>query len=185
MPSGSSRRGTGGAAAAQTTRRSGCPACRACPEWPAKQTPQRIGGGAQGVALQQRADEHGTIQIPRAGEAAADMQLFDDEAVCAGTGTADVLAQRQAGDHGTGGQSRQLVGQCLGGCVIQRVIHGSTLQQELRLGVVGQDQIGSTAQCTDAVDQSRRYGGVSLAVVAHDRVNDLFGCGPEGKGFFG
>ena len=45
----------------------------------------------RGVALHQRADEHGTIQIARAGEAAADMQLFDDEAVCAGTGAADVL----------------------------------------------------------------------------------------------
>ena len=33
--------GTGGAAAARTTRRNGCPAYKACPEWPAKQTPQR------------------------------------------------------------------------------------------------------------------------------------------------
>ena len=50
------------------------------------------------------------------------MQLFDDEAVCAGTGTADVLAQRQAGDDSPRGQSGQLVGQSLCGLVGERLV---------------------------------------------------------------
>ena len=113
------------------------------------------------------------------------MQLFDEEAVFSAACTADVFAQRQAGDDSPWGQSGQLVSQSLCGFIGEQLGLRLALQQDLCLGVVGQDQIGSTAQCTDAVDQSRRYGGVSLAVVAHDRVNDLFGCGPEGKGFFG
>ena len=141
MPSGSSRRGTGGAAAAQTTRRSGCPACRACLNGQRNKLRSVISGGAQGVALQQRADEHGTIQIPRAGEAAADMQLFDDEAVCAGTGTADVLAQRQSGDHRVGGQRLQSICQRLRGGIVQLIGDRLLLQKQLRLGVVGQNQI--------------------------------------------
>ena len=113
------------------------------------------------------------------------MQLFDHKAVGAAAGAADVLAQRQAGDHGTGGQSRQLVGQCLGGCVIQRIIHGSTLQQKLRLGVVGQDQVGRPAQLPDAADEFRGHGGIGLAVVAHHGVHHLVGRRPQSKGFFG
>ena len=31
--------------------------------------------------MQQRADEHSAVQIPRAGEAAADMQFFDNETI--------------------------------------------------------------------------------------------------------
>ena len=34
--------------------------------------------------LDQRANEHGTVQITRAREAAADVQFFDDEALAAG-----------------------------------------------------------------------------------------------------
>ena len=51
-----------------------------------------VGSGAQGIALDQRANEHSTVQIARAREAAADVQLFDDKALAAGTCAADVLA---------------------------------------------------------------------------------------------
>ena len=57
-----------------------------------------VGGGTQGVALQQRADEHRAVQVAGAGKAAADVQLFDEEAVFSAACTADVFAQRQAGD---------------------------------------------------------------------------------------
>ena len=76
-----------------------------------------VGGGTQGVALQQRANEHRTVQVAGAGKAAADVQLFDEEAVFSAACTADVFAQRQAGDDSPGGQSGQLVSQSLCGFI--------------------------------------------------------------------
>ena len=91
------------------------------------------------------------------------MQLFDDEAVCAGTGTADVLAQRQSGDHRVGGQRLQSICQRLRGGIVQLFRHGLLLQKQLRLGVVGQNQVCRAAQAADALDQRRGNGGIGLA----------------------
>ena len=112
------------------------------------------------------------------------MQLFDDEAVCAGTGTADVLAQRQSGDHRVGGQRLQSIRQSLRSGIVQLLGDGLLLQKQLRFGVVGQDQIRRTAQAADALDQRRGNGGIGLAVIAHHRVHHLVGGRPQGKGFF-
>ena len=112
------------------------------------------------------------------------MQLFDDEAVCAGTGTADVLAQRQSGDHRVGRQRLQSICQSLRGGIVQLLGDGLLLQKQLRLGVVGQDQVCRAAQAADALDQCRGDGGVGLAVIAHHRVHHLVGGRPQGKGFF-
>ena len=99
-----------------------------------------------GVALDQRANEHGTVQVTRAREAAADVQFFDDEALAAGACAADVLAQCEAGDHRAGGQRQQLVGQRLSGSVIECVGLGLPLQQQGGLGGVGQDQVCPAAE---------------------------------------
>ena len=112
------------------------------------------------------------------------MQLFDDEAVCAGTGTADVLAQRQSGDHRIGGQRLQSICQRLRGGIVQLFRHGLLLQKQLRLGVVGQNQVCRAAQAADALDQRRGNGGIGLAVIAHYGVHHLVGGRPQGKGFF-
>ena len=112
------------------------------------------------------------------------MQLFDDEAVCAGTGTADVLAQRQSGDHRVGGQRLQSICQCLRGGIVQLIGDRLLLQKQLRLGVVGQNQICRAAQAADVLDQCRGNGGIGLAVIAHHGVYHLVGGRPQGKGFF-
>ena len=113
------------------------------------------------------------------------MQLFDQKAVSAAACAADVLAQRQAGDDSPRGQSGQLVGQSLCSLVGERLGARLTLQKQLRLGVVGQDQVCGLAQRADAVDEGRGDGGIGLAVVAHHRVHHLFGSGPVRKCFFG
>ena len=112
------------------------------------------------------------------------MQLFDDEAVCAGTGTADVLAQRQAGDHRVGGQRLQSICQRLRRGIVQLLGHGLLLQKQLCFGVVGQDQVCRAAQIADALDQRRGNSGIGLAVIAHHGVHHLVGGRPQGKGFF-
>ena len=142
-----------------------------------------VGRRAQGVALNQRAEEHGAVQIACAGEAAVDVQLFDHEAVLAGTGAADVLAHGKSGDHGAGGQRDQRVGQRLCGGFVQLGGSRVFLEQQGGLGGIGQDEVGLCGQLPHPVHESRGHGGVGPAVIAHDGVHHLAGIGPERKGF--
>ena len=144
-----------------------------------------VGGSAQGVALDERADENGSVQVARAGEAAVDVQLPDDKAVPAGTGTADVFAHGQPGDDSIGGQCGQRIGQRLGCGVVQRPDCGILLQQQRSLGGVGQDEVCPAGQLPHPVDEGRGHGGIGMAIVTHHRVHDLAGRRPEVKGLFG
>ena len=113
------------------------------------------------------------------------MELLDDEALAAGTCTADVLAQRKAGDHGAGGQRQQIRSQRLRGGIVKIRSLQRALQQQGGLGGVGKDQVGAAAELPHPVDEGRGDGGIGFAVVAHHRVDDFAGGGPEGKGLFG
>ena len=112
------------------------------------------------------------------------MQLFDEEAVFSAACTADVFAQWQAGDDSPGGQSGQLISQSLCSFIGEQLGLRLALQQDLCLGVVGQDQIGSTAQCTDCLlytslmffeqlCRTQHHGGVHIVAAAVHPARDL------------